>query len=188
MPRIYGQNIMLREYMKEDLPHMYEWVNDPDIVSNLSDIFLFPNTLNGVENYLNYILEGKASNEAHFVIAVKSTGKYLGQIDLKEIDWKNSVADLGIVIGKKENLGKGIGTEALKLLQNFVFERLNLNRLELAVHEDNERAKACYLKCGFIEEGRCRQKRYKNGKYIDMVLMSILRDEYYKISEQKEVI
>jgi hypothetical protein len=77
MPRIYGQNIMLREYIKEDLSHMREWVNDSDIVRNLSDIFIYPSTLNATESYLNSVLEGKANDEAHFIIAEKTTGGYL---------------------------------------------------------------------------------------------------------------
>ena len=51
-----------------------------------------------------------------------------------------------------------MGTEAIKLLQSFVFERMNMNRLELNLHDYNERAYKCYLKCGFSEEGRLRQK------------------------------
>jgi RimJ/RimL family protein N-acetyltransferase len=44
------------------------------------------------------------------------------------IDWKNRAAEIGIVIGEGENRGKGIGSEALQVLQKFVFNRLNMNR------------------------------------------------------------
>ncbi len=42
MPRIYGSKVMLREYQDSDFEHMREWVNDPDVVQTLSDIFLYP--------------------------------------------------------------------------------------------------------------------------------------------------
>lgn len=87
---------------------------------------------------------------------------------------------MGIVIGNTGRLGKGIGTEAILLLQQFVFERLNLNRLELQVYDYNKRAYRCYQKCGFKEEGRLRAKRYMKGKYVDVILMSILKSEYEK--------
>ncbi|SNT03092.1 Protein N-acetyltransferase, RimJ/RimL family [Anaerovirgula multivorans] len=177
MPRIIGKNLMLREFQKEDLPHIREWVNDPDIANNLSDIFMYPHTLNETETFLNGILEGKFSDEKHFIIAEKVSGDYIGQMGLLKIDWKNRTAEVGIVIGKKDLLGKGIGTEAMRLLQQFAFERMNLNRLELTVHDFNARAIKCYEKSGFTLEGRLRQKYYFNGKYTDIIIMSILKEE-----------
>lgn len=181
MPHIIGETIMLREYRKEDLPHIRAWVNDSEIVEFLSDIFLYPHTLNETERFLNHVLDATASDEKHFVIAEKNTGDYIGQIDLMKINWTNRVAEIGIVIGKKDAHGKGIGTEAMKLLQSFAFERMNLNRLELVVHDYNPRAYRCYTKCGFVEEGRWRKKQYHKGEYHDLILMGIVKEEYEKI-------
>ncbi len=176
MPIISGSRIVLREYRKEDLEYMRKWVNDPAVVDNLSDIFLFPHTLTGTENFLNSKLEGKGNQG--FVIADKETQSYIGQIDLINIDWKNRVAKMGIVIGDPQNQGQGYGTEAIGLLQTFVFERLNLNRLELDVHDYNQNAYHCYLRCGFVEEGRIRQNFFSNGRYTDTIIMGILKSEY----------
>lgn len=178
MPRIIGDNLMLREFQKEDIAYIREWVNDPDIASYLSDIFIYPHTLNETEAFVNGILEGRFPNEKHFIIAEKATGDYLGQMGLMKIDWKNRTAEVGIIIGKKELLGKGIGTEAMGLLQDFAFNSMNLNRLELTVHDFNFRAIKCYEKSGFIQDGRLRQKYFFNGKYTDIILMSILKEEY----------
>lgn len=185
MPRILGTKIMLREYKQEDLTHMRQWVNDPEIVDNLSDVFLHAHCLKETESYLQNILEGKTENQIHFVIADKETEEYIGQLDLRKIDWKNQAVELGIVIGKKELLGKGLGAEAIKLLQRFVFQRLNMNRLELIVHDYNQRAYKCYKKCGFVEEGRLRQKLFINGEYADVIQMSILRDDYFKSCDSR---
>ncbi len=86
----------------------------------LADIFLPPHTLNFTENYLNSILENTSSNTANFIIALKETEEYIGQIDLLKIDWKNRVANIGIVIGRTDFLSKGYGYEAIKLLQNLL--------------------------------------------------------------------
>jgi RimJ/RimL family protein N-acetyltransferase len=107
MARIYGGRIMLREYQKEDLEYIRQWVNDPDVVNNLSDIFLYPHSLNQTENFLNSRLND--SGEKGFVIANRKTGAYIGQIDLIQMDWKNRCATLGIVIGVAEKRGKGYG-------------------------------------------------------------------------------
>lgn len=178
MARIYGDRIMLREYQKEDIDNIRKWCNNPIITQKLSDIFLYPHTLKQSENFLQMMLESGSSSTKGFVIAEKETGKYIGQIDLINIDWKNRTSLLGIVIGEEDNQGKGYGQEAIKVLQKFVFEELNLHKLELEVHEYNEKAYKCYKKCGFVEEGRKRENFYINGKYTDTIFMGILKREY----------
>lgn len=177
LARIIGNRIMLREYRKEDLPFIRSWVNDREITDYLSDIFLYPHTLNVTEDFLNNMLEGN-TNMKGFIIAHKDTEDYIGQIDLIKIDWVNRVGTIGIVIGTKENLSKGYGTEAIRLLQEFAFNRLNLHKLDLEVRAYNQRAINCYKKCGFIEEGRIRENFYKDGEYTDTLFMGILKREW----------
>lgn len=179
---LIGDRIILREYREDDLPYMRKWVNDPNIIKNLSNIFLYPHTLNETENFLNAILEG-TSNIKGFIIAHKDTEEYIGQIDLVKVDWINRIGTLGIVIGNQEKLGKGYGTEAIKLLQDFAFNRLNLHKLELEVRDYNERAIRCYKKCGFKEEGRIRENHFINGKYTDTLCMGILKREYETLKD-----
>lgn len=178
MARIYGTRIMLREYQKEDIENIRKWCNNPEITKKLSDIFLYPHTLIQTEKFLESMLENSNPNVKGFIIADKETGDYIGQIDLIKIDWKNRTGILGIVIGEEEKQGKGYGEEAIKILQKFVFEELNLNRLELAVHDYNKIAYNCYKKCGFVEEGRIRENFYIKGKYTDTIYMGILKREY----------
>jgi RimJ/RimL family protein N-acetyltransferase len=183
MPHLIGEAIILREYRREDLVSMREWCNDPEITQYLSDAFLYPHTLNGTETYLNTMLEG-ASEQKGFVIADRLTELYIGQIDLFHIDWKNRFAEMGMVIGSAELHNQGIGSAAIRLLQRFVFEELNLNRLQLEVHDFNTRAIRCYTKCGFREEGRLRNKHFSRGKYSDIVCMAVLQEEYFALRSE----
>lgn len=178
MPRLFGKSIMLREYKREDIDHMRKWVNDPQVVDNLSDIFLAPHTLEETEAFLNSILKGERKDNFSFVIANKEAETYIGQIDLLNVDWKNRSTEIGIVIGEAENRGRGIGSEALQVLQEFVFNRLNMNRLQIKVHSYNTRAHNCYLKSGFKEEGRMRQSFYIHGTYYDTIILSLLKSEF----------
>ncbi|TFE22578.1 GNAT family N-acetyltransferase [Cohnella luojiensis] len=177
MPRLQGSRIMLREYRRDDLPWIRQWVNDPNIVCHLSDIFLYPHAQESTEAYLDGILEG-SSDSRGFVIADRSTEAYIGQVNLDSIDWKNRVGRIGIVIGSLEHMGLGYGTEAMKLLTAFAFNEMNLNRLELDVYDFNERAIRCYLSCGFQQEGRLRERQYKNGRYVDVIQMGILKSDW----------
>ena len=179
MPRLPGTNVMLREYRWDDLPWIRQWVNDPDIVCHLSDIFLYPHAQESTEAYLEAMLEGNADARG-FVIADLATEAYIGQVNLDSIDWKNRVGKIGIVIGSTEHMGRGYGTEAMRLLVDFAFREMNLNRLELEVYDFNERAVRCYASCGFVQEGRLRERQYKNGRYWDVIQMGLLRSDWKK--------
>ena len=168
---------MLREFKKEDILAIREWVNELQIVDNLPDNFLHPHTMSETEAYVNAMLERKYSSQEHFVIANIQTEEYLGSISIFNIDYKNRAAEIGIVLGKTGLLSQGIGSVALKLAIKFAFERMNLRRLELNVIGFNHRAQKCYLKCGFKEEGRLRQRHYSKGAYHDVIVMGLLKDE-----------
>ena len=59
---------------------------------------------------------------------------------------------------------------------------MNMHRVWLTTHSENERAIRCYKACGFIEEGRMRQHLYVRGHYVDRVVMGILREEFVPLS------
>lgn len=186
MPRYYGKRILLREFSKEDLPAIRNWVNNPKIVDYLSEIFFLPHTSSGTENFLNAILDGK-SHGNDFVIADLQTNQYIGQVNLLNIKTVHRVAELGVVIGDETKLGQGFGSEAINLLLHVVFNRLNFHKIELRVHDYNKRAIQCYKKCGFQEEGVFRKNFYFEGEYHDTIHMGILKHEYQKIKERGEV-
>lgn len=175
MYRLTGERVILREYREEDFIHMRKWVNDYEITKYLSNLFIYPHTVKDTENFLKSMISGEMKG---FIIANKDTEEYIGQLDLINIDWINRIATMGIVIGSKEHLDKGYGTESIKLLQGLVFNKLNLNKLALDVRDFNTRAIACYKKCGFQIEGKIRDSYYEDGKYTDTIHMGLLKREW----------
>jgi RimJ/RimL family protein N-acetyltransferase len=109
----------------------------------------------------------------------------IGNCGVFGIELTHRSAELGIMIGDKSEWNKGYGAEAMTLLLRHCFETLNLNRAFLRVYEDNIRAVRSYEKAGFILEGRQRQAVYKNGKYEDVLFMSVLRSEWDKRMKEK---
>src|SRR5206468_7752591 len=77
-----------------------------------------------------------------------------------------------------QHWGKGYGTEATRLMVQYAFDTLNLNRVWLHVLEYNERGIRCYEKVGFKKEGLLRQEHFRDGRYWDTHLVAILRDEW----------
>jgi len=172
---------MLREYRRDDLESIRSWVNDPAVTDTLSDVFMYPHTEQSSETFLNKMLQGGDGLKS-FVIAEKENAAYIGQIDLINIDWRSRCSSMAIVIGDPRKHGRGYGSEAIGLLQRFAFDELNLNRLQLQVYDYNLAGYHCYLKSGFKEEGRLRQRHFHKGRYHDIVEMGILKSEYEETS------
>jgi RimJ/RimL family protein N-acetyltransferase len=104
--------------------------------------------------------------------------RLIGTFAFDSIDWHNRSAEFGIMIGEKSYWNQGYGTEAVRLLTHHGFKTLNLNRIFLHVFENNTRAIRAYEKAGFIHEGRERQAEFTDGRYIDVLRMSMLKDEF----------
>ncbi|KAH8994078.1 acyl-CoA N-acyltransferase [Lactarius akahatsu] len=100
----------------------------------------------------------------------------IGHLSLNTAVPKNRDATLGISLGRRF-MGKGYGTEAMRWAIGYGFKELGLHRVQLTVNETNESALEAYRHAGFVEEGRLRKALWKGGKFVDIILMSILDDE-----------
>lgn len=177
MPRLIGQRILLREYRSEDLSAIRKWVNDEETVRYLSTRFWPAQTMVDTEEFLSRMLQS-SHNAYNFVIADREDESYIGQLDMFRVDWRLRQGELGMVIGNEQERGRGIGREALELMQRFAFRTLGMERLELEVHMDNQRALRCYQGAGFTLEGVKRHAFWTDGRFADLGMMSILRDEF----------
>jgi RimJ/RimL family protein N-acetyltransferase len=179
MGRIVGERIVLREYRWEDLADIRAWVTDAETTRYLSGTFYKPHTLQQTEEYLRNVLEGGAG--ANFIIAERESLSYLGQCNIMRVDNIARKAELGFVIGR-EHTGKGYGYEAGRMLIDFAFRQMNLNRVSLKVHADNPRAIRLYEKLGLRHEGCLREEVYQDGQYVDVLVMGLLRREWQPIA------
>jgi RimJ/RimL family protein N-acetyltransferase len=116
--------------------------------------------------------------EITLAIDTLAESRHIGSIALHEVNGEDRKATLGVMIGDKDYWSRGYGTDAIVTLLRFGFDEMNLNRVDLSVDEDNVRGITCYRKCGFVEEGRLRQARYRNGRYLDALIMAVLADEF----------
>lgn len=92
--------------------------------------------------------------------------------------------ELRILIFEPDALGHGIGTEAVRLLIGYAFERLNAHRVWLGVNSENVGAIKCYEKCGFTREGVLREELFCHGKYVDAVRYGILEQEWRALAAE----
>ena len=177
---IIGDQIRFRAIEKKDLPYFVKWLNDPEVRQGLS--LLVPLSLAEEEDWFEGVLK-RSPFERPLAIEIQPDPKkedwvFVGNCGLIAIDWQNRSAEIGIHIGEKEYWDQGFGTKAMRLMLKHGFNNLNLHRLWLRVFENNQRAIRSYEKAGFIQEGKFRQAQYLDGKYVDVMIMSMLQNEW----------
>ena len=110
-------------------------------------------------------------------------GRILGQIMfIKEPSYQSGY-EVGFVVFRREDRGKGYTTEALRIFSAYLFELKSIPRLQLGTHADNIAARRVAEKCGYKLEGTLRQFFFTRGEYVDYVQYSLLRDECPSLAE-----
>jgi RimJ/RimL family protein N-acetyltransferase len=177
MPILYSERLRLRAPEREDIPIFLKWVNDPDVCEHLQHYTAM--NLEQEEAWYEAMIKGPRT-EMPLVIEVREGEEWLpiGNIAFLGIHLVNRDSEIGIMIGEKAYWNKGYGTEAMQRMLQYGFEELNLHRIYLQVYEGNDRGKQAYKKAGFIHEGTMRQVRYHRGRYWDVDIMSILKNEW----------
>lgn len=113
----------------------------------------------------------------NYYILFNEKGFKIGLVRMDEIDFINSSVRVGGDIHVRFK-GKGYGQKMMGLVKKYCFDYLNMNRLWLLVLETNKVALHIYDKSGFVKEGVQRKAIFRNGKYIDYIMMSLLKSEY----------
>jgi RimJ/RimL family protein N-acetyltransferase len=193
---IFGERIRFRGVERGDLPTFVKWINDPEVRHGIG-IYL-PFTTADEDGWFEEMRK-RPADEHNLAIEVLRPGeqagipgikpdepapeiseehwKLIGSCGFFNLDQRNRSSEFGIMIGDKSYWDRGYGTEAVRLLCQHGFNTLNLNRIYLRVLENNPRAIRAYEKAGFTHEGRQRQAEFRKGKYIDMLVMSMLKGE-----------
>lgn len=172
--------INLREIRETDLEVIGQWINDEDITKNMvmgcvpgsSPIYCGWNDV-----YSDYKNLKESKVDIAFAMCLIPAAKPLGIVGLYDINWIARNAEFRIIIGDRSYLEKGIGTLVTRGVIRYAFEKLNLHKVYLGANAEDERANKCYQKVGFVKEGTIRDYNYRNGRYYNANIYSILEDE-----------
>lgn len=166
--------VRIRPVKEKDLENLLELRHFPQVWKNLGFIEML-----NIENQKSWLKKVSIDTKQKYYILNSKEIDFLGLVRTDEIDYINKSIRVGGDIHPKHQ-GKGYGTKMYSLLKKYCFDYLNMNRIWLLVLETNKIARHLYRKSGFIDEGRQRQAIYRDGKYKDYLMMSILRKEYEK--------
>lgn len=168
-------DIVLRPLEPRDLPALQRQKNDPR-VGDLLGGFTTGYAAKDLDGWLEF--HRTRSDEALFAIASATEDACLGHVGLYRLDHRARTGEFAIMLGEVDWWGRGVGRKATAWMIDYGFEMLNLNRIELTVLESNPRAQGLYEKLGFVVEGVRRQAQYKQGRYLDVTVMGLLRSEW----------
>ena len=173
---IRGENISLRLIKASDKEEYYK----TGFESFDEEVELYTGTkhVSSKEEIMAYVERNIKDDTRYDFLMINSNDEIIGESVINEIDTDIRCANFRIAIFNSKNFGQGIGSEAIKMTVKFAFEELKLHRIELEVFSFNERAYKAYCRAGFIEEGRRRDGEFINGQYCDVIIMSILENEY----------
>ena len=171
---VTGDRIELHSFTADDAKTVTGWITSKEeLIVWAGPVLDFPmRTEQIVEDFFK-------PDTRPYSVYERRSNRLIGHGQIAGIDKNNRSARLGrIIIGDPASRGKGYGKELVKLLLKICFEDMRLHRVELSVFDFNANAIRCYTSCGYTAEGTLRDYRRVGNHYWNLVMMSILEDEY----------
>lgn len=171
-----GDKVILRPMRREYLEKYFEYLNDVELLLLSSEDPPMPMEFERVEKRFDEHIAEKRGDVLWFGIEVQG-GKFIGQCILHRFDHAARTCELGITIGDRDYMNRGYGRDAVRLLTKYAFRLLNMRKVYLTTNGTNERAQKAFASAGFEEEARLRSHIWLDGKYDDLVYMSVFRED-----------
>ena len=166
--------ISIRKFERTDIPKKVEWINNPE--NNQFLHYDIPISVEGTEKWF----DSHINDINRFDAVMEADGVPVGTIGLLSIDRKNSKAEYYVAMGETSYKGKGVAKEASRLILQYGFESLGLNRIYLFTEIENIAAQKLFEKVGFTREGIIRQDIFSHGRYVDRVAYGYLKEDWDK--------
>ena len=168
-------NCKIRRWELSDARDLAAALSNKKIQDNLRDGLPYPYTEQDGKEFISAML---AANESDtFAFAITVNGKVIGSIGaFRQANIHNKTAELGYYIAE-DYWGKGIMTEAVKQLCDYVFSHTDIIRIYAEPFAYNIGSCRVLEKAGFQYEGTLRSNALKNGNVLDMKMYSKLKTE-----------
>jgi RimJ/RimL family protein N-acetyltransferase len=173
-PILRGEKVWLRPFEKEDFG-----------ISSIEDVDLahyagFRRSFSRMETeqFLQQLAGQERTGEVMFAICMLGSEAPIGNCGLRNVDRLNGSAEVAIAIVDPAQWSKGLGTDAMRVLVDYGFGEMRLERIWLRVFDYNPRAVRSYEKARFVKEVLLRHDRFHRGAYHDVHLMAIIRADW----------
>lgn len=179
--RIETERLVLRSLELNDITQDYvDWLNNPEINKYLS----CANTIQTMETCRSYVQSYQQRSDTALIgMFVKENGLHIGNITFSTIDWSKKTAAIGISIGRKECMRKGLAREALSSIVKYCFQQLGLLRLWAGVNVSNKKSLNLFIKSGFKFEKFFQVSELTNNSRENGYIMSIFKNDSIGIND-----
>lgn len=172
--QIETRNLVLRNFVIDDITQDYiDWLND-----HQTNKYLSLNSKQTFESCESYVKSFVGRHDT-FLLGIfnKENLLHIGNLTVSMIDLPNQSAWVGISIGRKEFLGKGLAKEALTSFINYSFQEIGLHSINAGVTTKNIRSLNLFIKCGFKIRGLLTESGFTDGEYEDGYILSVIESE-----------
>ncbi|MET7736838.1 GNAT family protein [Streptomyces sp. NPDC005402] len=182
-PTLIGERVLLRPFLlDEDASALRSILQDPEVgrLTGSDHGPVDPEPWDdAAEQRMRawYGTRHEQSDRLDLAVVERATGTCVGEAVLNEWDSGNRSCNFRIAVAAAGQ-ARGLGTEAVRLIVGYGFERLGLHRISLGVFSFNPRARRAYEKAGFVVEGVRRDALLYDGGWVDDIVMSILAPEW----------
>jgi len=174
-----GKLVNYRSLEVGDSESFVKWCSNRDVVRYSLSWFQTPKSNQDFKDWLGSI--NGSNKNINLGICCGDTGQLIGYAGIADISSLNQSGEYFIFIGDSEYWGKGIGTEVTKTITDYGFNTLGLHRVFLTVSELNQGAVKAYENAGYIKEGLLRDAAFRDGKFHNKILMSVLSSEWKNV-------
>jgi RimJ/RimL family protein N-acetyltransferase len=181
--KIEGKQIYLRILTPDDVQNEYvEWMNDKKVTQYLESRKDKKYIASELKDYIRSL--NKTDCNYMFGIFIKKNGKHVGNIKLGNISKIHRHADIGLMVGNKLYWGKGVATEALKLVTEFAFDSLKLNKVFAGVCQGNTSSFKVFQNNGFKKAGQLKNHVFFDGVFMDAFILEKINEIVLKNNPQ----
>ncbi len=174
-PVIETKRLILREVTSEDANDMFTYLSDKDVVKpmGLEPFHTVRDVWDEIRWYKSIYEEGTG---IRWGITLKDSGKVIGSCGLLNRIPKHYRAEVGYELSK-DYWGKGIASEVLEAVVKYGYHQFQLERIEALIEPANLSSQKLVEKQGFRREGLLRHYEYTCGKFDDLYMYSIIKED-----------
>lgn len=179
MEAIETGRLLLRRMEMSDAKDLFDYSRDPQVALHV--LWDAQKNISESRAYIKCMLRKyRAGDPASWCIVRRDQGRVVGTIGYMWFQPENNAAEVGYSLAR-DCWNQGFMTEALQAVLRYSFEEMGINRIEAQHEVGNPASGAVMRKCGMAHEGTLRSRLYNKGRYVDVELYSILRQEYLQL-------
>ena len=176
MPTLETERLILRRIAMRDAKDIFAYSKDAEVARHV--LWSAQKDVSEARDYCRFMMKRYRSDlPSSWGIIQKQTNQLVGTIGYMDYSEDNASVEVGYSLARRR-WNRGYMTEALAEVLRFSFEELGVHRVEAQHEVENAASGAVMRKCGMRKEGTLRGRLYNKGRYVDVDLYAMLREDY----------